>query len=362
MTWSCSEVSSFDAIDATTSLEPERRRSRRRDRRSRCDRRARSPGCRRRPARPRAAGSAPSSRSTRCAWTWRSAASVPCGVHARSSGIASSTRAAPRRQVDLALPPLVLDAAPRPDLVAAVRDRGRRHARVDADRHLGERRAPRISPSHDPTTPGRDRARRGALALAVEIDRARSAPAAPSASNSSTRAPTGVLAVGDAQRERRRRGLRGGLPPRPHAPSAATAAIASHQRAPTTIIASETRRPAVTAMPSCGSAPSPRSNPPSPTERSACATIASDGPRRRARTPTAEVERDREPGDLVVARTARARGRRPPARTAGTRPCAANTRRTFAAISTLLPVGEAVVARRACSSDRGSSSRHRRRT
>ena len=41
-------------------------------------------------------------------------------------------------EVDLALPAFVLDAAPRPHLVAAVRNPRRRHARVVTDRHLGD--------------------------------------------------------------------------------------------------------------------------------------------------------------------------------------------------------------------------------
>ena len=57
------------------------------------------------------------------------------------------------REIDLALPALELDAAPRPDLVATVRDRGRRCAGIAADRHLGE--AVREDQAvHDAMTPG----------------------------------------------------------------------------------------------------------------------------------------------------------------------------------------------------------------
>ena len=141
-----------------------------------------------------------------CAWTWRSAASVPCGVHARSSGIASSTLPRSAGQIDLALPALVLDAAPRPDLVAAVRDRRRRRARIGADRDLAGAVARGSRPSHDADRRrARSRTRRAPWRCAVEVERCRCGRGAPCASNSSTRAPTGIAAVGDAQHERRRR-------------------------------------------------------------------------------------------------------------------------------------------------------------
>src|SRR5262249_57725032 len=74
--------------------------------------------------------------------------------------------AAARRQVDLALGALVLDAAPRDVAVAAIRDRRRRHAAVGADRDLGDAAAEdQAVPRADDV--GRDRARRAALALTV---------------------------------------------------------------------------------------------------------------------------------------------------------------------------------------------------
>jgi hypothetical protein len=72
-------------------------------------------------------------------------------------------------QVDVALGALVFDAAPGDVVIAAVRDRRRRHAAIGADRDLGDAAAD-DQPIPRADHGGCDHAGRAALALAVEVE------------------------------------------------------------------------------------------------------------------------------------------------------------------------------------------------